>query len=137
MEQTREFDTRKQAFEAARAFTGKDTSSFVSGDDDTYNFDGGWISDLGCSFEVNFNDGRKSENFWVKEKFTADEIRKCLERNYQAIMGAHFVRESVQQSALDESTKAALRRILNRKEEEARLDIIKFIPNNVASVLFG
>ncbi len=128
--ETREFDTREQALEAARAFTGK--QNFVLGENDnTYTFDGGWISDLGCRFEVNFNDGRKSENFWVKQKFTAEEIRACLTQAWIQLEGVRSVGAALAESLLDDAAKGAIGRILAAKEDEANRVIRQIVPQEL------
>ena len=124
--ETREFDTKEQAWEAAKAFAG--VKALVEREAHIFDFGDGWISDLGCRFEVNFNDGRKSECFWVKQKFTEDEVKHRLTQAWITLEGVRSVGAAVAESLLDDSTKGAIGRILAAKEDDANRVIRQFVP---------
>jgi hypothetical protein len=130
-----EFDTREEALEAARKCLGGEVGRNAMMSDnaghDVFKSENGWINDLNCRFEVNFYDGRKSENFWVKEKFTAEEIRGYLTQAWIQLEGVRSVGAAVAESLLDDAAKGTIGRILAAKEDEANSVIRQFVPKEL------
>ena len=131
--ETREFDTREQAFEAAKKALGcevtlDDADQGKPGWYPIYRGENGWICDLNCRFEVNFNSEMKSECFWIKQKFTEGEVKHLLVQAWLDLQGIEEVVHTISHNIADDDLRNTLYSILDAKKAAAKAMVERFIP---------